>query len=111
MSRCAAIKQNGERCESRITDDSGLCYAHGGGRRRRGRSVPTPGQIAREVYDVLGKLEAEDLDKGTAAVLFQGHNTLARLAKLDHEQREVAELRREVDELREAMGLSVYGRR
>jgi hypothetical protein len=37
--------------------------------------------------------------------MLQGHNVLARLAKLDHEMRETAELRREVRELRDELGL------
>jgi hypothetical protein len=108
MSQCAAIKPNGERCRATITGADALCSAHSpasAAARRTAHRPPGPAAIAREVRGVLEKLEAGELERGVAAVMLQGHNVLARLATLDYEQREVAELRREVRELRDELGL------
>ena len=108
MSKCAAIKANGERCRATIIGPDGLCSAHSPASaeaRRTAHRPPGPAAIAREVRSVLDKLETGELERGVVAVMLQGHNVLARLAKLDHEMRETAELRREVRELRDELGL------
>jgi hypothetical protein len=108
MPRCSAIKANGERCAAQIVGRDGLCHAHSpltAEARKSAHRPPGPAAIAREVREVLEKLEAGELERGVVAVMLQGHNVLARLAKLDHEMRETAELRREVRELRDELGL------
>jgi hypothetical protein len=108
MPRCSAIKADGTRCAAQIVGRDGLCHAHspiGGEARRSAHKPPGPAAIARRVLETLMKLEAGELEAKDAAVMLQGHNVLARLSKLDLEMRETAELRREVRELRDAMGM------
>ena len=64
------------------------------------------------MLDVLAALEEGTVDARDAAVAFQGFNVLARLCKLDLEIREVAELKSDVAELKDAMGVGPrYGGR
>jgi hypothetical protein len=108
MPRCSAIKADGTRCAVQIVGRDGLCHAHspiGGEARRSAHKPPGPAAIARRVLETLMKLEGGELEAKDAAVMLQGHNVLARLSKLDLEMRETAELRREVRELRDAMGM------
>ena len=113
LSRCSAIKANGERCRGIAVAQSDYCPAHDPTRaeeRRRAaskaaKSRSNPGireikQLLKELYsDVLaGRVEPK-----AAAVAGQIANTQLRAIELERRVREQDELENRLDELEELL--------
>jgi hypothetical protein len=115
LSRCTGIKRDGGRCEGVAIPGSDYCYAHdpdraeerrrnasrGGKRGGRGRpSVELVG-IKRRLMDLAADVLEGRVDRGDAAVAGQLLNTVIRAIGMEMRVREVEDLERQVDELRE----------
>lgn len=91
MSRCARIKEGGERCKARAMEGSTYCYNHepsraeerkrharrGGEKGGNGRpGAPELRQIRREVRSVISAVEGFSLDESRGRVMLQGYRVL-----------------------------------
>src|SRR5918995_1970691 len=106
MSRCAAIKPNGERCKVEAIADAEWCWSHHPdyeqARQRRASKAGKRGGRGRpqtELTDIKGRLSdlAEDVlegrqDKGVAAVASQVLNVYLRAVSVELKAREQLEL-------------------
>jgi hypothetical protein len=126
---CSAITRSGKRCSARAQPGQEWCYNHDparaeerrtnastGGKTRPRRPPDELEQIKADIKTVSAAVlkgglnkKAKTVDKHTAAVLFQGFNTLLRSIeiqrKLDHQQEledQLAELRERLQEVRRA---------
>lgn len=108
--RCAAITKAGERCRLDATSGS-YCWAHAPenaearrAKARRGgkaRGAGEMGQIKREIRSVLGGTLSGRIDRGVAAVCFQGFNTLLKAIDTERKIRELDELEERIERLEE----------
>jgi hypothetical protein len=120
MALCAGIKADGGRCGAQAMRNSQWCINHdpdkAEARRRRASKGGKRGGRGRpqaELAEVKGNLRvlAEGVLKGTtdrqdAAVVGQLLNTVIRAIGMEMKVREVDELAREVEELREMVELN-----
>lgn len=114
--RCAGETAAGARCKSRAMRGSDYCYNHepskaverreaavragrsGGRGRPRARSKELA-EVKQGVRSVILGIHSGELDRGSAAVMFQGFNTLLRAVEMEHEAREKEERDRRLEEL------------
>ena len=106
MTRCAAIKANGERCRVEAMPDAEWCWSHhpdyeaarrrraskGGKRGGRGRPQVEIVEFKSEVHEVIEAVRSGELDKGVGAVVFQGYNTLLKAVSVEIDLKEQLEL-------------------
>lgn len=127
MSRCTAIKPTGERCKVRAIEGSEWCWNHdpahaeerrqhgrrGGKRGGRGRPQAELGSLKARLLTLADDVLSGDVDRGDAAVVGQLLNTVIRAVSVELKVREIEELSREVEELRDLLeargGQSRYG--
>ncbi len=117
MSRCTAIKPNGERCKGRAIEGSEWCWnhdpAHKDAHRRHGSRGGKRGGRGRPLADVRDlKARSAELEERTlsgkvkpniAAVVNQIHNTQLRATSLEHNIHDVENLAREFEEMRQIL--------
>src|SRR5215203_3384692 len=120
MSRCAAIKPNGERCKVEAIADAEWCWSHhpdyeqarrrraskGGKRGGRGRPIVELGALRDENAEIRRRLLGGELLPNVAAVAVQSINTDIRAVGAAMKAREQEELAREVEELREMIEMN-----
>ncbi len=125
--KCSAITRSGGRCSAGAQEGSEWCWNHdparaeerrknasAGGRTRSRRSPDELEEVKNQIKTVSAAVlrggvnqRTQTIDRGTAAVLFQGFNTLLRCVevqrKLDHQrelEEQVEELRARLEEVR-----------
>ena len=117
MSRCAAIKPNGERCKVEAIADARWCWSHHPdyeeSRRRRASKAGKRGGRGRpqaELANIKGRLLglADDVlegrqDKGVAAVASQVLNVYLRAVSVELKAREQLELIERLEALEEQL--------
>ncbi len=114
MSKCSAIKPNGERCRGIAATGSEWCPAHDPARaearrrsaRKAARSKGTGGELDKikgGVRTVIAAVIQGRLDRGRGAVALQGYNTLLRAAEIG-QRADLEELSREVEKLKREYG-------
>src|SRR5215207_3807776 len=113
MSRCAAIKPNGERCKVEAIADAEWCWNHhpdyeqarrrraskGGERGGRGRPVVELGSLRDENAQIRRRLLEGELLPNVAAVAVQSINTDIRAVGAAMKAREQEELIERLEEL------------
>lgn len=114
--RCAAITSGGDRCKLQATHGS-YCWSHAPEtaeeRRRRARRGGKSGgngrgglseiaDVKRHVRGVISGTLSGRIDKGVAAVAFQGFNTLLKAVEQERRTRELEELEARLVELERA---------
>src|SRR5215204_5900975 len=106
MSRCAAIKPNGERCKVEAMPDAEWCWSHhpdyeqarrrraskGGKRGGRGRPIAELASLREENADIRRRLLEGELLPNVAAVAVQSINTDIRALGATLKAREQEEL-------------------
>lgn len=112
MSRCRAVKGNGEPCKAPANGPDGYCWAHSpnnADQRRRMASKAARSKPNREIKELKGQLAtlAEDvlggrMDRGDAAVVNQIINTRARLVEIERKVRETEQLEERIEALEQA---------
>jgi hypothetical protein len=117
LSRCTAIKPTGERCKAGAIEGSEWCWNHnpahaderrrhgqrGGKRGGRGRPSVELGAIKERLTTLADDVLEGSVDRGDAAVVGQLLNTVIRAVGMEMKVREVEELAREVEELRDLL--------
>src|SRR5215213_11047143 len=102
MSRCAAIKPNGERCKVEAIADAEWCWSHhpdyqqarrrraskGGKRGGRGRPQAELSEIKHRLSDLADDVLAGEVDKGVAAVASQVLNVYLRAVSVELKAKE-----------------------
>jgi predicted ATP-grasp superfamily ATP-dependent carboligase len=114
-------KPDGQRCGGRAMKGSDYCYGHepskaierreaaikagrsGGRGRPRARSKELS-EVKQGVRSVIEGVYEGQLDKGSAAVLLQGLNTLLRAVEMEHAAREAEEQKERIEKHLEQMG-------
>ncbi len=116
MSRCAAIKANGERCKAEAMPDAEWCWSHhpdqaearrrraskGGKRGGRGRPQAELSGIKQRLSDLADAVLEERIDKGVGAVASQVLNVYLRAVSVELKAREQGELIERLEALEEA---------
>ena len=117
---CKAIKVGGGRCRNRAKQGHDYCWSHSretaeerkeyaraGGYARSRRRPDELTRIKADIRTVTAAVlrggldeKTQTIDKGTAAVLFQGMNTLLRAIETERKLDRIRELEENVDELR-----------
>jgi|ERR671910_2982050 hypothetical protein len=106
MSRCAAIKPNGERCKVEAIADAEWCWSHhpdyqqarrrraskGGKRGGRGRPQAELGDIKQRLSDLAEDVLEGRQERGVAAVASQVLNVYLRAVSVELKAREQMEL-------------------
>jgi hypothetical protein len=118
---CKATKRNGEPCTLPSYGSSSLCWAHSpeiAERRRRGQSGGGRSKPTKELVSIEQRLSglADDVlegrtEKGTGAVVSQILNVYLRAIATELKVREVEDLSREVEELRDVLEVRSKERR
>jgi hypothetical protein len=112
---CAAIKPDGVRCKARAMQGSQWCFNHhpdhseerrrnaskGGKRGGRGRPQAELAEIKNVLHALATGVIKGSTDRQDAAVAGQLLNTVIRAIGMEMKVREVEELAREVEELRD----------
>jgi hypothetical protein len=125
LAKCSGITRDGERCRGIAIDDSAYCYAHdpdraeerrrnahkGGKRGGRGRPSVELTSIKERLSTLAGDVLEGSVDRSNAAVAGQLLNTMIRAIGMEMRVREVEDLERQVDELREMVEASKERRR
>jgi len=120
LARCAAIKPNGERCKVEAIPAEEWCWSHhpdykeqrrrraskGGRRGGRGRPSVELATLKERLTTLADDVLEGNVDRGDAAVVGQLLNTVIRAIGLEMRVREVDELARELEELREMVELN-----
>jgi hypothetical protein len=117
MSRCAAIKANGERCKIEAMPDAEWCWSHdpnkaearrrraakGGKRGGRGRPQAELSDIKQRLSELADDVLEGRQDKGVAAVASQVLNVYLRAVSVELKAREQLELVERLEMLEEAL--------
>jgi len=115
--RCSALKADGSRCKGIPQRGSEWCFAHhpdnrqkhsangrlGGRLAGRGRSRSTARELSetrRELKEIIGLVRDGKLARDVSTALFQGYSVLLKAVEVERKVEEVAELRREVEEIK-----------
>ena len=120
MSRCAAIKPNGERCKVEAIADAEWCWSHhpdyeqarrrraskGGKRGGRGRPIVELGALRDENAEIRRRLLEGELLPNVAAVAVQSINTDIRAVGATLKAREQEELIERLEELEQHLDSS-----
>ena len=112
MARCTGITRDGERCREIAIDGLGYCYAHdraeerrrhahkGGRRGGRGRPSVELATLKERLSTLADNVLEGSVDRGDAAVVGQLLNTVIRAIGMEMRVREVEDLQRQAEELR-----------
>jgi hypothetical protein len=117
LTRCTAIKPNGERCKGRAIEGSEWCWnhdpAHAGAHRRhgskggkrggRGRPVAELSSLRVENAEIRERLLKGQLLPGVAAVAIQSINTDIRAVSAALKAREQEELEQRLEDLEKVL--------
>jgi hypothetical protein len=113
MPRCSGSKPDGTPCERIVGASQEYCYSHDPTRsseRHRAASKAAKSKPNRELANVKDRIRGliDDvgngtMDRGDAAVCGQLYNTLIRAVSVELKVRELEELAKEVEDLREAL--------
>jgi len=117
LSRCTAIKPNGERCKGRAIEGSEWCWNHdpahkdahrrhgskGGKRGGRGRPVAELAALRVENAEIRERLLKGELKPGVAAVAVQSINCDIRAVSAALKAREQEELEQRLEEVEEIL--------
>jgi len=117
MARCAAIKPDGERCKVEAISDADWCWSHhpdyeqarrrraskGGKRGGRGRPQVELANIKERLSGLADDVLEGGVDRSDAAVAGQLLNTVIRAIGMEMKVREVEDLAREVEDMRDAL--------
>jgi hypothetical protein len=118
--RCKALKVGGGRCSRMALGGSDHCWSHStdtaeerrrfasaGGKARSRRPADELSKIKSDIKTVTAAVlrggidpEARTIDRGTAAVLFQGFNTLLRAVETERKLNGQRELEEQIEDLR-----------
>jgi hypothetical protein len=113
LARCTGITRDGERCREIAIDGLGYCYAHdraeerrrnahkGGRRGGRGRPSVELATLKERLSTLADNVLEGSVDRGDAAVAGQLLNTVIRAIGMEMRVREVEDLQRQVEELRD----------
>ena len=115
MAKCTGITRDGERCRGIAIDGLGYCYAHdpdraeerrrnaskGGKRGGRGRPSAELATLKERLSTLADDVLEGSVDRGAAAVAGQLLNTVIRAIGMEMRVREVEDLERQAEELRE----------
>jgi hypothetical protein len=113
MSRCAAIKPNGERCKVEAIPDAEWCWSHhpdykqarrrraskGGKRGGRGRPQAELSDLKRRISEVIDAVLEGSQDRGRAAVAIQGFNALRATLEQERKIKETEDLETRIQAL------------
>jgi hypothetical protein len=113
MTRCAAIKANGDRCKVEAIPDAEWCWSHhpdyaeqrrrraskGGKRGGRGRPLAELTNIKARLSELAEHVLNGEVDKGVAAVASQVFNVYLRAVSVELKVRELTELEQRLEEL------------
>ncbi len=125
MSPCAGIKADGGRCGAQAITGNQWCVGHdpdkaearrrraskGGKRGGRGRPMVEVHAVKDKLQDLADRVLDGSLDRADAAVVSQIYNVLLRAVGVEMKVREVEELARELEEVREILETQKGGRR
>lgn len=125
MAKCSGITQAGTACRGIPIDGSSYCYVHhpdhteerrrhgrrGGKRGGRGRPQAELSAIKERLSTLADAVLEGSVDGQAAAVAGQLLNTVIRAVGMETKVREVEELTREVEELRDLLEAKKEGRR
>lgn len=113
--KCSFIKDNGERCQSPVTGENGLCWAHDPKNAEKRRRMAShagsykPGReirdLKQEVRDLIAAVKKGNQDRADAAVMLQGYRVLKDLVELERKIKETDELAAAVEELKREYGV------
>ncbi len=117
MSRCAAIKANGERCKAEAMPDAEWCWSHhpnyeqarrrraskGGKRGGRGRPQAELSEVKSILRGLAGSVLKGTTDRQDAAVVGQLLNTVIRAVSVELKAREQLEVVERLEALEEAL--------
>src|ERR687898_1662913 len=120
MSVCSGIRADGGRCKAQAMRKSAFCVGHdpdkaearrrraskGGKRGGRGRPQAELAEVKGILRALVGDVLEGTTDRQDAAVVGQLLNTVIRAIGMEMRVREVDELAREVEELRELVELN-----
>ena len=116
MPVCPGLKRDGGRCTVVVSGPNDYCYQHDPARaeerrhnaRRAARSKPNREIVSLKAYleDLAEEVRSGNLDPKIGAVVNQITNTRLRALELERQLRETDELAAEVEQLREAYGIS-----
>ena len=115
MAKCSGITRTGTRCEGVAIRGSDYCYQHdpdraeerrrnaskGGRRGGRGRPAVELATLKEKLTTLADDVLEGRVDRGNAAVASQVLNTVIRAIGMEMRVREVEDLGRQVEELRE----------
>jgi hypothetical protein len=115
MARCSGIRADGGRCGAQAIRSSEYCVNHhpdyedarrrrnskGGKRGGRGRPAVELASLKERLTTLADDVLAGSVDRGDAAVAGQLLNTVIRAIGMEMRVREVEDLQRQVEELRE----------
>src|SRR5215212_5524153 len=114
MSRCSAIKANGEPCKAPATGQHGYCWAHAPENAEKRRQIASKAArskgnkevatLKEEIKRVITDVRAGELDRNDAAVMIQGYRALKDFIALERQVRETDELAAEIEELKREYG-------
>jgi hypothetical protein len=125
LRRCTAIKPTGDRCKVRAIEGSEWCWNHnpahaeerrrhgqrGGKRGGRGRPSVELATLKEKLTTLADDVLEGSVDRGNAAVASQVLNTVIRAIGMEMRVREVEDLGRQVEELREMVEARKESRR
>jgi hypothetical protein len=115
LARCTGITRDGEQCREIAIDGLGYCYAHdraeerrrnahkGGRRGGRGRPSVELATLKERLSTLADDVLEGSVNRGDAAVVGQLLNTVIRAIGVELRVREVEDLERQVEELRDLM--------
>lgn len=127
MASCSGIRADGGRCRGQAISNSQYCFSHspdhaearkqrasrGGKRGGRGRPQAELSDIKDRLREMVQDVRAKRMGRADAAVCGQLYNTLIRALSVEMKARELEELSREVEELRDLLearkGSSAWG--
>jgi hypothetical protein len=113
MSRCAAIKPNGERCKVEAIADAQWCWSHhpdyeqarqrraskGGKRGGRGRPQAELSDLKRRISEVIDAVLEGSQERGRAAVAIQGFTALRSVLEQERKIKETEDLETRIQAL------------
>ncbi len=121
MSRCQAMKANGEACKGTATGSHGYCWAHApenAEQRRRAASKAARSKPNKEIRDfkqevktLIDDVKSGDQDRADAAVVLQGYRVLKDYIELERKIREADELAARIEELERDINRENGGKR
>ncbi len=125
MSLCSGIRADGGRCRAQAFRDSQWCFNHhpeyeeqrrrraskGGKRGGRGRPAVELATLKERLTALADDVLEGNVDRGNAAVAGQLLNTVIRAIGMEMRVREVEDLERQVEELRQMLEASKESQR